>query len=738
MVGRTGLPYLILIVSLAITGIITYYVWLGDINRDRFRLESASQRATARIDERLTAHLALLRATRALFAASEAVTRSEFHSYVEQLELHAQYPGIQGIGFILRATPETVPYIELSAQQAGISSYRVWPATRQPEQYPIFYLEPRDVRNVESLGFDMFSEDVRRAAMEVARDTGHAVTTPKLQLIQSTDGDRQSSFLIFLPVYRSGTIPDTVEARRTDLLGFVYSPVRAQDMLTGVFGDGHDSIVSLQLYDDRVSADRLLGSFGKPKRWASFRSEHTFEPPGQTWKLVYRPSTSFDVGFRSGQGVLILIVGTIVSALFFVLSRREGIAHRAMQEEFVERVQAEQAAKESEERFRTMADHAPVMLWLVDLQGKATWFNKPWLHFTGRKMEEILGSQVLKDIYADDLAESIDRFFEAFHARRWFSYECRLRHWDGTYRWVLTRGIPRFSESGEFMGYIGTCIDIEEMKRSEQKILELNETLENRVEERTEMLMKSLSELESFSYAVAHDLRAPLRAMGGYARILQEDFAQGLDETARSYLIRIIENSNRMSRLIDGLLDLARISRAELHYGPVDLSAVGEEIAAQLRKRDLKREVSFDIQPGMHAQGDERLLTLVVQNLLENAWKFTQASPHPRVVFGVRDGVYCVQDNGVGYDPAHSDKLFKEFQRLHQSHEYPGSGIGLATTKRIVERHGGRIWAESEPGQGATFFFTLADRPPAFGLTAPLAKRAPQEAPPKNKIGPSL
>jgi signal transduction histidine kinase len=227
-----------------------------------------------------------------------------------------------------------------------------------------------------------------------------------------------------------------------------------------------------------------------------------------------------------------------------------------------------------------------------------------------------------------------------------------------------------------------------------------------------EIALKSTNrELEAFSYSVAHDLRAPLRGINGYATALLEDYGADLPAEARDYLNRIMAATQRMGDLIDALLSLSRVTRAEFRREPVDLGLIAESVASQLRTGNPGREVEFVRPEGVVAQGDARLLRALLENLMGNAWKFTANTPAARVTVGVeRDGpapVYFVRDNGAGFDMAYADKLFAPFQRLHTQSEFAGTGIGLATVQRIVSRHGGRIWAEGAVGHGATFRFTL-------------------------------
>ncbi|MBE8967617.1 hypothetical protein IQ277_15555 [Nostocales cyanobacterium LEGE 12452] len=253
--------------------------------------------------------------------------------------------------------------------------------------------------------------------------------------------------------------------------------------------------------------------------------------------------------------------------------------------------------------------------------------------------------------------------------------------------------------------------EINERKKAESEILRLNVQLEQRVAERTAQLEATNKEMEAFSYSVSHDLRAPLRSIDGFSQALLEDYAEKLDALGQNYLQRVRAATQRMAQLIDDLLNLSRLTRSEMRYEKVDLSALVEAIATDLHKTQPERQVEFIITPGLVANGDTHLLRIVLENLLGNAWKFTGKHQKARIEFGLLQqndtSMYFVRDDGTGFDMAYIDKLFGAFQRLHAMTEFEGTGIGLATVQRIIHRHGGRVWAESAVEQGATFYFTL-------------------------------
>lgn len=287
--------------------------------------------------------------------------------------------------------------------------------------------------------------------------------------------------------------------------------------------------------------------------------------------------------------------------------------------------------------------------------------------------------------------------------------------------WWMTTKVPLCNDVGEIMGILGVSRNVTQLKQSADTIQRLNTELEQRVLERTAQLTVVNRELEAFASSVSHDLRAPLRGIDGFSLMLLEEFSADLPERARDYLQRVRVASRRMGEQIEGMLALSRVARSEVHVMPVDLSALGEEIVRELRMEHVDPPADIRIAPGLRAVGDPRLLRIALENLLRNAVKFSGKRAHACVEFcadiSEGDAVYCVRDNGVGFDMAYADKLFGAFQRLHTEREFPGTGVGLATVQRVIHRHGGRVWAQGAVGQGAAFYFTL-NIPTAIDATA--------------------
>lgn len=377
---------------------------------------------------------------------------------------------------------------------------------------------------------------------------------------------------------------------------------------------------------------------------------------------------------------------------------------------------AEAAVRAGEERFRTLVSVITDISWTTDAEGRFVTPQDAWSAYTGQSWERHRDFGWFDAVHPDDRETVRNNWRESARTRSLHESEGRLWHAaSASYRHFVARAAPLPDCDGTVREWVGSCTDVHERKLAEEQIRRINEELELRVSERTAELAAANQELETFSYSVSHDLRAPLRAIDGFSQILLLDHAEAVGAEGLDYLRRIRAASQRMGELIDALLRLARVTRGEIRFEPVDLSAVARAVADELQAADPERAVEWIIQPALDARGDPRLLRILLENLLGNAWKYTSKQTTARIEFGAeeKDGVrvWFVRDDGAGFDIGQVERLFSPFQRLHKSSDFQGIGIGLATVGRIVSRHGGAIRADGEPGRGAAFHFTLAPDP---------------------------
>ena len=385
--------------------------------------------------------------------------------------------------------------------------------------------------------------------------------------------------------------------------------------------------------------------------------------------------------------------------------------------DITERKQAEQELRAYSHRLALATEAAVMGVWEWDVMVNAvTWDDRMYAMYGLPATEPMTYQRWTEMIHAEDLTQAERQLRRAVTEKKAGYFNFRIiRASDGSIRHIQAAASVIADEKGQVTNVVGVNFDITARKLAEEEIRKLNAELEQRVVDRTIQLAAANRELESFAYSVSHDLTAPLRGIDGWGLALLEDYSDKLDERARQYLSRIRAETQRMGQLIDDLLKLSRVTRAEMRLNPVDLSALAENIALRLREDFPRRQLEFVIQKGLTDQGDERLMRIALTNLLGNAVKFTGKLPMARIEFGlthVKDrAAYFVRDNGAGFDMAFSKKLFGAFQRMHKAVEFPGTGIGLATVQRIIQRHGGRIWAEAQVDQGATFYFTLDETP---------------------------
>ncbi len=378
-----------------------------------------------------------------------------------------------------------------------------------------------------------------------------------------------------------------------------------------------------------------------------------------------------------------------------------------------ERRRAEAAVQESEQRFRQLANTVPSFVWTAAPDGTITYANEKWYEYSGLTPEQTAVDWV-QALHPDDLERCAAAWAAALKQGTDYEIKVRNRRADGEYRWFLTRALPLRDEHGRITGWFGTSTDIEEQKRAEAAMQRLNQELERRVAERTAELQDSFNQLEGFSYTVAHDLRAPLRAIEGFTGIMLDEFGEHLDEAGHHYANRIKQATTRMDLLIRDLLAYSRLSRVDLERGPVVLRSAVQEALGQLQEELRSSDALVDIGLGgteIRVLAHQPTLVQVISNLVANAAKFVASERRPEIRFraelterGVR---LWVEDNGIGIAPAHQERIFRVFERLHSSDRYPGTGVGLAIVRKGIERMSGRVGVKSELGRGSKFWIEL-------------------------------
>ena len=380
--------------------------------------------------------------------------------------------------------------------------------------------------------------------------------------------------------------------------------------------------------------------------------------------------------------------------------------------DITERKRMEEALHQSEEKNRTLLESVQEGYFELDLAGNFTFFNDSLCRIYNYSKEELMDMNYRHYTDKETRKNGFHEFNKVYNTGeplKGFTWPIIGK--DGTKRYVETSASLLKDSSGKPIGFRGILHDITARKRAEEELKKYREQLEGLVQERTIKLEASNKELEAFSYSISHDLRAPLRAIDGFSQALLEDCEDKLDLQGKDYLIRIRAATQRMSTLIEDLLNLSRITRSEMSMEKVNLTRIVRSVINELQNSQPQRHVKIRIADGLEDIADSRLISIALENLMSNAWKFTAKQSEALIEFGsTREGskkVYFIRDNGAGFEMTYMDKLFAPFQRLHTIDEYPGTGIGLATVRRIIHRHGGKVWAEGHTGKGATYYFCI-------------------------------
>jgi PAS domain S-box-containing protein len=411
-----------------------------------------------------------------------------------------------------------------------------------------------------------------------------------------------------------------------------------------------------------------------------------------------------DQACKDGSLVHTEVVTTLLGDESGTITQMLGVSR-----DITERLRAEQALRESEAKFAAFMKYLPGYAYIKDAQGRHLYANAPLRRSWGTRGEEWFGktfNEIMPGETDFHIRENDERVVTM---RRPIVAEEPVAQPGGERTYLSSKFPIELKDGSLLLG--GITIDITDRKRAEEQIRRLNKELEQRVADRTAQLTAANKELEAFAYTVSHDLRAPLRSIDGFSHALLEDYGKKLDEQGKQYLARVRAAAQRMGLLIDDLLTLSRVSRTEMQFTSVNLSALAKAIETELREGEPGREVEFLVAPDMVVTADAHLMQIVLTNLLGNAWKYT--GKHPRACIEVGQSgessspVYFVRDDGAGFEPAFAGRMFTAFQRLHSQSEFEGTGIGLAIVQRLIHRHGGEVWAEGAVERGATFFFTL-------------------------------
>lgn len=673
----------------------------------RFRAETGE--VVERLNQRLINYDLITRGGVSLFATVARPTPEQWRAYVYGFHLRQRFPALSGLGYAPYLTSSGLQILQRNLREAGEGLFQVRPHGARGYYGPILYQEPRSQGALAASGFDMFSEPVRRAAMVTARDSGNPALSGPVALMQG-EGTQQSGALLFAPVYAGNYVPQSGSARRRALQGWVYAPFQLGRFVEVSLRPMPTRSVRFRLADVTDGVVRPL--YADPdidKAAAAFTRTVTVDAYARRWRYDFVSGPLATAVPRLAALQWLPALGGIVSLLLFgiawLLARTEARALMLAQ-------RMTESFRRSELRFRAAMEYSAIGNALLDAGGRIVEVNPAFAQIIGRDRARLTGTE-FGALLETGTGESAGAPEGEALAEGVYRITRRLHRDDGDQRQLQLTYSPVPGDIGRDIARLVQVEDVTERVRAQAKVQALNRTLEARVVLRTRELSQANRELESFAYSVSHDLRAPLRAIEGFSRQLVERHQSQLDETARDYLGRVRKAAARMGELIDALLTMSRLTRSELKLTDLDLSQLAAEVAQELRDGERERCVQVDIAPGLRTRGDRVLVRNLLQNLIGNAWKFTRGRDDARIQIGSTTGKqgsrFFVRDNGAGFAAEYAVKLFRPFQRLHGQEQFAGHGIGLASVKRIVERHGGRVGADGRVGEGATFWFSLAE-----------------------------
>lgn len=697
--GR-GLGILVSLAVLIIGAAYTWFAWRDAVRDGEAVAQSAlsvrADQIEAAVKSRILAYEALLHAGVGLFDASDHVTAEEWSAFASQLRTASLYPGVLGFGFAERV--DTQP-------------------GEDRDRTAIIYLEPLNERNLAALGFDMMSEPVRREAMELARDTGRASLSGKVTLMQEITADKQSGFLLYLPVYRHGAAPRTPEERREALTGFVYCPFRAGDFLEAVVGSFTDDVYFELIDSGDESAEIIFANSANAERAGALTHSRALHLMGRSWLLRLRPLPAMFGARKSADATRIVAIGAAGTLLLAGLVWSLALSRSRL----ARQLSAEQLASQRERYSAELLANSLDAYVAIDANDRIVEWNRQAEAMFGWSMEDVRGKQLISTIIPERFRDAHIQALQTFEARAAHPLVGRriempaLRRDGAEIRVELS--ILSTTCGGEPL-YAASLRDITDLKRHEAEIMALNASLEQRVAQRTAALADANrdlrlanEQLESFAQNVSHDLRAPLRAIDGFVRVAMDESGEG-PPNASAPLAEATRHIRKMQQIIRDLLKLALIGRQPVQKRVIDLRAMVEATVTEFNTQAPAARVT--IAPEVReAYADPALLEHALRNLISNALKFSRKAAQPSVEIGWtnvgEEGAYFVRDNGVGFRRDQAAGLFRAFHRLHDSGQFEGAGVGLSIVKNVIEKHGGRVWGQSEPASGATFFFTLPE-----------------------------
>lgn len=699
---RTWIPYFILIVSLLLTGITTSYVAMTAKAKDELRFESATQSIQNNIEDRIQTYITLLRGTSGLFAASDNVTRNDFRNYINSLQLRSRYPGVLGIGYSARVTPTAKDALIAEIRKQGVTNFKITPGFQRSEYHTIVYIEPFERRNQAAIGFDMFTEAVRRQAMQRARDTGTSAISGKVTLVQEIDQEKQAGFLIYLPIYRKNAQIETIAQRQAALRGFVYSAFRADDLLRGIVRTDNYPYVDIQVYDGTtINLQNLLHRNNTTSPQPLFTTTKNITVDGRIWTIVFTSGAEFASVSETRLAPSIWLGGLLISFVLFALTRSLANAKVAAERGAAQLRNSQIALRASELRLRRLVDSNIIGIIIADLSGNILEANDAFLQIVGYQRDELdklQWQEITPPEYRHVDTQALTEL-KTFGACTPFEKEY-IRA-DGSHVPILLGGAMLEAQQDVCIAFI---VDLTQRQQ-----------LENALRQQTVELTQANRLKDDFLAIISHELRTPLNSMLGWVQLLRSRKLSP-DKTAKA--LEVIErNAKTQTQLIEDLLDISRLIRGEirLQMTRVDLVSVLSVVISNVQPLAQAKQIQIISKIGCTEAvvcGEPDRLRQIVGNLLSNAIKFTPEAGEVEIRLSCNriHASIQVSDTGKGISAEFLPYVFDRFRQAESAitRANGGLGLGLAIVHQLVKLHDGTVSAASLGiGQGATFTITL-------------------------------
>lgn len=681
---RKWVPAVILVTFTLATTLLAFYLDRVADTRDSVRYAAATEQLLQLIQYRLDVYTNLLQSSQSFRAVSPSINATTFYQYADALQLDSAYPGAQGLGLAKRVSPTDLDSFVAQTQQEISAPFTVIEPRFQEDNYIITYLYPPDKRNQRAMGFNMYSDPLRRAAMDRARDTGTLAASAKVVLIQDAGVSNKPGFLIYAPFYDGQHVPSTIEERRQRLQGFIYSPFRADALFQQIFEGGVNRAYTFTVYDGtETTTDNLIFSASQLSGVQSvshprFTSTKTLDVAGRTWTIEFATTPFFESAIEKSFTPFLFGGGLLISILLFLFSQAQ-LQARAQAEQAAQELQQSQLELRLKNRqitdiFESITDG----FFALDNTWIFTYINKEGARMLSASSKNIIGHSlwdIFPEVRETPLAEAMERALKENVPQAQEIFSPRLKAWLSVRCYPATNGLSVYFQ------------DVTSRKHLEQQ-------------------------KDEFMAIASHELKTPVTSLKAFAQVLHRKFLKAGDTSSAEMLGKMNGQINRLTNLIMDLLDVSKIEagKLELHTETFSLRELTEELLEELQHSADTHQLTLTGND-VTITADRERIGQVISNLVANALKYSPQADQVEISLEQQqnEAIIHVRDFGVGIPADKKDKIFKRFYRVTNAGKttFPGLGLGLYISAEIVRRHKGRIWVESEEGVGSTFSFAL-------------------------------